>query len=120
MQDEQKFDVWCLVELFGHQKIAGRVTERNLGGAAFLQVDVPENDTNPAFTRLLNPSAIYALNPIDEETARNYAKRLALAPITSWDVKDFMEKANKKLAAHVPVESEEDKEEEEYNDERDN
>ena len=83
MEPQEKFDVWALVELFGHSRIAGRVTERNLGGAAFLQVDVPETEKNPAFTRVLNPSAIYAINPIDETTARNYAERLDAAPIKS-------------------------------------
>lgn len=103
MQQPEKFDVWALIELFGHSRIAGRVTERNLGGAAFLQVDVPEGKTNPPFTRLLNPSAIYAINPLDEETARYYAERLNVAPINVWDVKKFMEKAdqNKAIAAHA-------------------
>ena len=98
MQQSEKFDVWALIELFGHSRIAGRVTERNLGGGAFLQVDVPETKNNPPFTRLLNPSAIYAINPLDEETARNYANRLEVAPINEWDVKKFMEKANQNKA----------------------
>lgn len=98
MDPQEKFDVWALIELFGHSRISGRVTERNLGGAAFLQVDVPETAKNPAFTRILNPSAIYAINPIDEQTARNYASRLDAAPIKSWDVQEFMEKANQNRA----------------------
>jgi hypothetical protein len=98
MQQSEKFDVWALIELFGHSRIAGRVTERNLGGAAFLQVDVPENGINPPFTRLLNPSAIYAINPLDEQTARHYAENLNVAPINVWDVKRFMEKANQNKA----------------------
>lgn len=99
MQTEQKFDMWCLVELFGHQKLSGKVSERNLGGAAFLQVDVPETTNNPAFTKILNPSAIYAINPIDEQTAKAYAENIESKPINTWDVHEFLRKANKQLAA---------------------
>jgi len=119
MQQPEKFDVWALIELFGHSRIAGRVTECNLGGAAFLQVDVPETEKNPAFTRILNPSAIYAINPLDEDSARNYAERIDAAPIKSWDVKEFMEKANKNKmisAAAASDESEDDEDENQFGD----
>lgn len=66
----EKFDQWCLLELFGHQKLAGRVSESQIAGGNFLRVDVPETASNPSFTRIINPSAIYAINPITEEVAR--------------------------------------------------
>ena len=104
---QEKFDIWCLVELFGHSRIAGRVQEKTIGGAAFLQVDVPETDNNPAFTRLLNPSAVYALNPITEDVARHYASNLNVQPINAWDVKDFLKKSEqKKLAVGPSIEDE--------------
>src|SRR5690606_38621670 len=91
MQD-QKFDMWCLVELFGHAKIAGRCTEHNIAGTNMLRVDVPETETQPAFTRFLGSSAIYAINPIDEATARTMADRLAVKPIDSWNISEVMKK----------------------------
>lgn len=93
MTQTEKFDIWALIELFGHSRMAGRVQERTIGSAAFLQVDVPETKKHPAFSRLLNPSAIYAINPLDEETARHYAETINSAPIKSWDISEFMEKA---------------------------
>lgn len=30
--EQEKFDLWCMVELFGHQRIAGRCTEQNVAG----------------------------------------------------------------------------------------
>jgi hypothetical protein len=36
------FDQWCIVELFGHTKIAGKVSEAQIGGQSFIRVDVPQ------------------------------------------------------------------------------
>lgn len=91
-----KFDVWAIIGLFGHQKLAGRVQEKNIGGAAFLQVDVPETDRQPAFTRIINPSAVYDINPVTEEVARQYAKNIQVAPIQAWDIKEFMNKVEQR------------------------
>jgi hypothetical protein len=101
MQD-QKFEQWCLVELFGHSRIAGLVTESTIGGATFIRVDVPETTTQPKFTRLLNPSAIYAINPIDKDTAVHLANNLYKKPIDSWDIKQVVEKQKLQLGQAVP------------------
>lgn len=89
---EEKFDSWAIIELFGHNKIAGKCSEQNIAGANMLRVDVPETDTNPAFTRFLGHAAIYAINPVTEEVAKHWAKILKIAPISVWDVREFMEK----------------------------
>jgi hypothetical protein len=105
----EKFEQWVLLELFGHNKIAGLATERNIAGGSFLQVDVPETKSQPAFTRLLNPSAIYAVNPITEEVAKLYAENLGVKPIESWDIRKFMEKVEqKKLELSVGKQETED------------
>ncbi len=97
MTETQKFDCWCLVELFGHSKIAGRCTEQNIAGTNMLRVDVPETKTQPAFTRLLGSAAIYAINPIDEQTCRFMAERLEVKPIESWNISEVMKKYNQQL-----------------------
>lgn len=96
MQTE-KFDLWCIVELFGHSKIAGRCTEQNIAGTNMLRVDVPETPNQPAFTRLFGSSAIYAINPVDELTARYTAERLQVQPIESWNVQEILKKNQEKL-----------------------
>ena len=111
---QEKFDLWCLVELFGHQRIAGRVTEQTIGGASMLRVDVPATEKQPAFTRLFNPSAIYAINPVDEETAMYYVNNLDNKPIQAWDVKEMLKRNDQlRLGAAVQesVSEEEDDQE---------
>jgi hypothetical protein len=48
----EKFEQYCILELFGHNKIAGLVTEQSLGGTNFIRVDVPMTSSQPGFTRL--------------------------------------------------------------------
>lgn len=91
----QKFECWAILELFGHSQIAGYVSEQNFGPATFFRVEVPETETQPKFDRMLNPSAVYAINPVDETTARYRAGKLNVAPITGWDVRDMIGKMPK-------------------------
>jgi hypothetical protein len=90
----ERFDIWCMVELFGHSKIAGRCTEQNIAGTNMLRVDVPETSKQPAFTRFFGSGAIYAINPIDEETARFYANKLEISPIQSYNISELVQKHN--------------------------
>ena len=84
---DDKFNQWCIVELFGHQRIAGFVTETQIAGAGFIQVDVPQvRDGAKPFSRLYNPSAVYAINPVTEPIAREMAKRIDTRPIVAWDI----------------------------------
>jgi hypothetical protein len=78
------FDAWAVVELFGHQRIAGHVTEQQIGGANFLRVDVPESDRGPGFTRFYGAGAIYALTPTTEEVATMAARSLRAEPINIY------------------------------------
>lgn len=92
MQQSEKFEQWCLLELMGRQRIAGLVSERVIAGTGFLEVRVPETTKNPKFTRFIHPNSLYAINPIDETTARMYVENLNVKPIDSWDIGAFMKK----------------------------
>jgi hypothetical protein len=99
---EGALDCWAVIELFGHQKIAGRVKMVEQLGAPFLRVDVPKMDAAMeemqafAFTRFFNPKAIYAINPCDEEAARHAARYYRSEPVTeivAASISDQMRKA---------------------------
>lgn len=34
----EKFEEWAIIDLFGHQKIAGRISEQQIGGSSFVHV----------------------------------------------------------------------------------
>ncbi|MDE3250274.1 MAG: hypothetical protein KGO82_16555 [Bacteroidota bacterium] len=92
-----KFEQWCIVELFGHQRIAGKCTEQNIAGTNMLRVDVPETKNQPAFTKYYGSAAIYAINPVDEATARIAADSIQAAPVTIWQAEAFAEKLREKM-----------------------
>lgn len=46
-----------VLELFGHQRIAGYVSEYNFAGSSFVRVDVPEVGNTPAFSKMFHPNA---------------------------------------------------------------
>ena len=79
------FDEWCIVELMGHRKLGGRVTEQVLAGAAFVRIDVPGKDGTVA-TQLYGPSAIYCITPVAEAIARQYAAGCRVEPVTRWEL----------------------------------
>ena len=75
MSDETKpFECWAIIELFGHTKLAGRVTEQVIAGAGFLRIDVPRGDS--FVTKLQSPKSVYGMTPCTEEIARAVAKTL--------------------------------------------
>lgn len=121
MQQPEQFDQWALCELMGRQRIAGRVTEKTIAGAGFLQVDVPETKSNPAFTRLIAPGSLYAINPVTEEVARMYAENLNMKPIEEWDIRKFMEKVDgKRLELQATADHHFSQEDDEDDDDDDN
>jgi len=96
---EAKFDLWCIVELFGHSRIAGRCTEQNVAGVNMLRVDVPATSLNNEFTRILSAGAIYAINPVQEEIAKAVAEKLNVSPITPYEVSKMIQDEILKLPA---------------------
>ncbi len=84
METQQVFESWAILELFGHQVIAGRVTEQTIGGCPFIRVDVPECDGQPAFTRFFGNGAIYSMTPVSEELALHAIKRSTPRPVSAY------------------------------------
>lgn len=101
MSDENKpkFDEWALVELFGHQKIVGKVSEATLAGGAFLRVDVPAFDGHPGFTRFYGPGAVYSINPVSEEVARGLMTQYRNEPVSRWELPQLAEKVSEPQGA---------------------
>lgn len=92
MTTNDKFQAWAIVELYGHQRIAGLITEATIGGCPLIRVDVPTTKHHPGFTRFLGNGAIYAINPVSEEIAQAAAENLRAAPIQPYELPQLRQK----------------------------
>lgn len=92
MQEQTKFNHWAIVQLFGHDTVAGRCEVVYFGNNSMVQIDIPEipgTDSNPmipAWTRLVNFKAIFDISPVDEQTAREKAASIKCTPIDQFDM----------------------------------
>lgn len=85
MPDQQQtFDQYCIVELFGRQVVAGRVTEQTIGGCAFIRVDVPAFDDSPPVTHFYGQGAIYGMTPVSEEVVLAVLKQYRPRPVNVY------------------------------------
>jgi hypothetical protein len=71
----ERLSTFALVELFGHARIVGRLTEQPFGSEVLFRVDVPDLTSSgktirTGFTRYFGPKAIYSITPITEEMVR--------------------------------------------------
>lgn len=80
-EQPKSFDAWAIVEIMGHQRYAGRVTEETIGSCAFVRVDVPATKGGQAFTKLFGQSSIFCITPVSEEIARAAAERDQPRPV---------------------------------------
>lgn len=92
---EEKLELFAVVELFGHQRVAGKVIEQSVGSSTFIRIDVPETKQQPKFSRIVNPSAVYAINPVTEEVMVHMAEQIQQKPIDVWDVREMTDKLMK-------------------------
>jgi len=74
-QAPQGLTSWALIELFGHQRIVGKVTVDPVDFPGMVRVDVPDllkdgEVARKGFTRYFGRGALYAVNPITEQAVR--------------------------------------------------
>lgn len=80
---------WCVIELMGHRRLAGKVTPVEVAGEGFLRVDVPgptAGDDGPwQATQVYSPKAVYCLTPTTREVAVRAAQSCRPEPVSRWD-----------------------------------
>lgn len=86
--DPPSFAQWVILELMGHRRFAGYLTEQEVAGRGFLRLDVPGEPTNstPAVTQFYNPTSVYCITPVTEAMARAVAARSAPEPVQRWEL----------------------------------
>jgi hypothetical protein len=94
-QESEAFQGWAIVELMGHVKLAGKLSEQKLAGMSFLKLDIPAKPGTAvegefSATQFINPSSVYRIHPTTEDVARAVADSIAPDPVSRWEVKALM------------------------------
>jgi hypothetical protein len=78
---QEELKSWALVEVFGHQRIVGYLSQQAFGSGVLFRVDVPDlmkdgKIVRPGFTRYFGLSAIYSITPVSEAMVRELLPRI--------------------------------------------
>ena len=88
--EAKPFDQWVILEILGHHRYAGRLTEQTIAGCGFLRIDIPAHKGRAEFTKLFSPSSVYGITPTTEDIARAMAAQLQQEPISVYDLPSEM------------------------------
>lgn len=85
MSEANEFKSWAIVELMGHVKMAGVVSEEERFGTKMGRIEIPGPD-GKFVTQWFSGSSVYRMTPTTEEIARCVAKSHAPAPVHRWEL----------------------------------
>lgn len=81
----ESFEGYAILELMGHRRLAGRLSEATIAGANFVRIDIPGADGVVA-TQFYSPQAVYAITPTTEAIARSVALHNQPEPVRMWEL----------------------------------
>lgn len=62
---------WAVLELMGHRRLGGYVSEQEVAGSAFVRIDVPSAHPDEwEATQYYSAAAVYCITPTTEAMAR--------------------------------------------------
>lgn len=79
-ESQEAFGEWVILELMGHRRLAGWLTEQEIAGRGFLRLQMEDA------TQFYSPAAVYCITPTSEELARKVAAATRPAPISRWEL----------------------------------
>ncbi len=80
----EQAEVWAIVELMGHVRLAGRITEEEKFGTKMGRLDIPAEDGS-FVTQLFGGASVYRITIVTEAVARQVARTNQPAPVSPWD-----------------------------------
>lgn len=86
--EQTAFEGWAIVELMGHRRLAGLLSEQQIAGSAFLRLDVHGADAE-VVTQFYAPGAVYCITPTTEELARKLGDKARPQPVTRYELEPY-------------------------------
>jgi len=82
-----ELEFWAVVEVMGHARYAGRVSEYAALGLPLIRVEIPTTDDAKPAEILLGQSAIFRITPCTERAARVAARQFHVRPLAMVDLR---------------------------------
>lgn len=94
---DESFRQWCVLELMGHHKFAGLVSEEMRFGVVMCRIDIPKG--KGFVTHYYGGGSIYGCHPVAEAVARAYAKAHedADAPVSRYELPQLPASASSRV-----------------------
>jgi hypothetical protein len=80
-------EVWGILEIMGHSRFAGRISESTRFGVPLVRIEVPATKDAPAFEKHFGAASIFAVTPCTEAAARAAAEQFRERPTTLVDLR---------------------------------
>jgi hypothetical protein len=84
----EQFQGFFIVELMGHKRMVGFVSEVEIAGSPFLRVDAPVGNEKKV-TQFYSSGAVYCLTPTTEETVKRLSTLNHPEPVQQWELPLF-------------------------------
>lgn len=82
--NESTFTGWAILELMGHVRVAGKISQVAQYGSPMGRIDIPSGDG--FVTQFFGGSSVYRITPCTEEIARGVAKHNKPEPVHSFEL----------------------------------
>lgn len=83
--EQPAYEGRAVLEIMGHRRLAGYLSEQLVAGVPFVRIDVPGPEGTMA-SQLYSPSSVYAITPTTEEIARGVAAQNQPRPVHPWEL----------------------------------
>lgn len=84
-QEKEQSGFWGILELMGHVRLGGYITEETKFGTVLGRIDIP-GETETFTTQYFGGSSIYRLTPTTEVIARSMASGNQPKPVHAWEL----------------------------------
>ena len=85
-EENDGFGVWGILELMGHIKVSGFITEQELFGTKVGRIDIPAGNGETAVTQYFGGQALFRLTPTTEGIARAFAEKARPRPVQRFEL----------------------------------
>lgn len=92
-------DQWAIVELMGHVRTAGRISEEQRFGGTMGRLDIPTGDASGEYvTTYFHASSVYRITFASESAARAVAKQNEPEPVKGWEMPQLLGKPRETIS----------------------